>query len=171
MNRLPKGDSQMLILTEKPSVAKDFANALNCSFKFVPQYKIGYYSDGRTDITNHLFSLVEPDFYDDRFKSWKEIPCIPERFIYQKNSLVMGQILFVLELLTKHISDSILIATDADREGEVIARECLSEVEGLLTAYTKSSKIKRFWVSQALTKDVILEGIKNAKPLAESYCT
>jgi len=167
MNRLPKGDSQMLILTEKPSVAKDFANALNCSFKFVPQYKIGYYSDGRTDITNHLFSLVEPDFYDDRFKSWKEIPCIPERFIYQKNSLVMGQILFVLELLTKHISDSILIATDADREGEVIARECLSEVEGLLTAYTKSSKIKRFWVSQALTKDVILEGIKNAKPLAE----
>lgn len=56
----------MLVLTEKPSVAKDFAAALGCSFHS------GYYSNGQTEITNcvgHLFNLQEPAFYDERFKS------------------------------------------------------------------------------------------------------
>ncbi|WP_443739097.1 DNA topoisomerase [Treponema sp.] len=162
MNRLPKGDSKLLILTEKPSVAKDFAKALNCSFKSLSE-KTGFYSDGKTVITNcigHLFRLPDPEFYDDRFKSWKEYPCIPLHFSYQINPSVQQQSQLVLRLLKEHNSDTILIATDADREGEVIARECL-----MCSGLKDFSRIKRFWVSQALTPEVVLEGIKEAKPL------
>ena len=149
----------MLILTEKPSVANDFAQALNC-----PK-KAGYFSDGKIEIAycvGHLFKLHEPDFYDERFKSWKEIPCIPKQFSYEINEAVKKQAELVLALLKKHKLDEILIATDADREGEIIARECLN-----LAGIFDFSKIKRFWVSQALTKEVIFQGIKEAKPLSE----
>jgi DNA topoisomerase-3 len=149
----------MLILTEKPSVAKDFAIALNCF------YTNGYYSDGRTDITNcvgHLFRLNEPDYYDARFKSWREIPCIPDKFSYLINESVKKQADLVINLLNKHRYDTILIATDADREGEVIARECLEQ-----SNITDFTKIKRFWVSQALTPDVVRQGITEAKNLTE----
>ena len=108
----------MLILTEKSSVANDFAQALNC-----PKRQ-GYYSDGSTEIVycvGHLFRLQDPDFYDERFKSWKEIPCIPQNFRYDFNQSSKEQARLVIELLKKHRTDNILIATDADREGEVIA--------------------------------------------------
>jgi len=149
----------MLILTEKPSVAKDFAAALGCAFHS------GYYSNGKTEIANcvgHLFSLQEPDFYDARFKSWKEMPCIPEKFSYAVNDSVKRQAELVVSLLNKHRYDSILVATDADREGEIIARECLEQA-----GITDLSRIKRFWVSQALTPEVISKGIKAARPLSE----
>lgn len=149
----------MLILTEKSSVANDFAQVLNC-----PK-KAGYFSDGKIEIAycvGHLFKLHEPDFYDERFKSWKEIPCIPKQFSYEINEAVKKQAELVLALLKKHKYDEILIATDADREGEIIARECLN-----LAGIFDFAKIKRFWVSQALTKEVIFQGIKEAKPLSE----
>lgn len=150
----------MLILTEKPSVAKDFAAALGCTFHS------GIYSNNTTEIVNcvgHLFRLQEPDFYDSRFKSWNEIPCIPNNFSYTQNESTLKQAELVLKLLNKHRYDYILIATDADREGEIIARECLQHAN--INDY---SKIKRFWVSQALTKEVILKGIRDAEPL-ENY--
>ena len=145
----------MLILTEKPSVAKDFAKALGCTFSN------GVYSNfqTRTTITNfvgHLFALEEPAHYGT------ELPIIPERFDYLINSAVEKQARLVIKTLQAHKSDSILIATDADREGEIIARECLAQA-----GISDFSRIKRFWVSQALTKEVIQEGIRNAKPLAE----
>ena len=149
----------MLIFTEKPSVAKDFASALGCPFRS------SYYSNGQTEITNcvgHLFRLQEPDFYDERFKSWKEIPCIPEKFSYAINDGVKRQAELATSLLRKHRNDAILIATDADREGEIIARECLEHA-----GITDFSRIKRFWVSQALTPEVVRNGIKAAKPLSE----
>lgn len=149
----------MLILTEKSSVANDFATALKC-----PK-RTGFFSDGNTEITycvGHLFSLQQPAFYDDKYKSWKELPCIPSKFSYYVNESAKKQTKLVVELLQKHKFDDILIATDADREGEVIARECL-EYAGI----TDLKRIKRFWVSQALTPEVVLDGIKKAKPLSE----
>ena len=152
----------MLILTEKSSVANDFALALNC------QKKQGFFSNGSTEIVycvGHLFRLQDPDFYEERFKSWKEFPCIPSKFSYAFNENTKSQTKLVMELLKKHLADSILIATDADREGEIIARECLE-----LSGITDYSRIKRFWVSQALTTEVVLQGINNAKPLVEYNC-
>lgn len=149
----------MLILTEKSSVANDFAKVLGC------QKRAGYFSNENIEIAycvGHLFKLQEPDYYEARFKSWKEIPCIPERFSYAVNEPVKYQAKIVIDLLKAHKDDEILIATDADREGEIIARECLK-----LSGISDYSKIKRFWVSQALTSDVILAGIKSAKKLSE----
>lgn len=154
----PKGDT-MLILTEKPSVARDFASALGCKFR------AGFYYGEAAEITNcvgHLFRLQNPEFYDAKFKSWSEIPIIPNEFGYEKNAETEEQAELVKGLLKKHRHDSILIATDADREGEIIARECLME-----SGITDFSRIRRFWVSQALTPEVIREGIKNARPLSE----
>ena len=68
----------MLIITEKPSVAKDFARALGCSYSSADRaYKS---RDGRILISNcvgHLFNLAEPAHYDARFKKWANLPVIP----------------------------------------------------------------------------------------------
>lgn len=143
----------MLILTEKPSVAKDFASSLGCTFAS------GVYKNSNTTITNcigHLFELEEPNFYGEGF------PIIPNEFKYRINQKVDKQAKLVLSLLKSHKSDSILIATDADREGEIIARECLAQA-----GITDFSRIRRFWVSEALTPEVIKKGIESAKPLSE----
>ena len=108
----------MLILTEKPSVAKDFAAALSCKF-----YN-GAYRNEQTIITNcigHLFKEEKPGHYGTMF------PIIPEHWDYclPEDSKLAQHSKFVLSLLKEHKKDKIIIATDADREGEIIARECL----------------------------------------------
>ena len=151
----------MLILTEKPSIAKDFAKALGCSYSSADKcYKN---SAGTVFITNcvgHLFELEEPSHYGSEFKSWKNLPVIPNTFDYKINSNLKDAASVVIKQLKKHKNDEILIATDADREGEIIARECLNEA-----GISDYSRIKRFWVSQALTPDVIKDGIDKAKAL------
>jgi DNA topoisomerase-3 len=64
--------------------------------------------------------------------------------------------------LKSNSHDTVIVATDAGREGELIARITLSE-----SGITDISRIKRFWVSEALTKEVILNGLQDAKPLSE----
>lgn len=145
----------MLILTEKPSVAKDFAAALSC--KFIK----GAYRNSDTVITNcigHLFKEEKPAHYGTDF------PMIPDHWDYclPEDENLAKHTKFVLSLLKEHKNDLIIIATDADREGEIIARECLQQA-----GINNHSNIKRFWVSQALTSDVIHEGLKNAKTLSE----
>ena len=152
----------MLIITEKPSVANDFANALGAS-----KNSAGYYESGKTVITNcvgHLYELASPDFYNPKYKNWKleDLPIIPSSFMYVTAAAVAKQQKIVLQLLEKHIDDEIVIATDADREGELIARIILNQA-----GVTDISNCCRFWVSEALTKDVILGGMKNLRPLAD----
>ena len=152
----------MLIITEKPSVANDFANALWAS-----KNRAGYYESGKTVITNcvgHLYELASPDFYNPKYKNWKleDLPIIPSSFMYVTAAAVAKQQKIVLQLLEKHIDDEIVIATDADREGELIARIILNQA-----GVTDTSNCCRFWVSEALTKDVILGGMKNLRPLAD----
>lgn len=149
----------MLILTEKPSVAQSFAEALNCT------RHQGFYKNSLYVITNclgHLLELAEPEVYDPKYKSWDYFPVIPDSYRYVTKDKTRKQAELVIQLLKDHRDDQILIATDADREGEIIARECL-----LLAGISDFSKIRRFWVSQALTKDVILQGINDAKPLKD----
>ena len=151
----------MLILTEKPSVAKDFAKALGCSFSSAE--KCFKSVDGSIIITNcvgHLFQLNEPAAYNSDFKSWKKLPVIPVQFHYHVTPELKDAAKIVVSLLKAHKNDEILIATDADREGEIIARECLKAA-----GISDFSRIKRFWVSQALTTPVIKDGITKAKAL------
>ena len=151
----------MLILTEKPSVAKDFAKALGCNFSSAD--KCFKSADGSIFITNcvgHLFQLNEPAAYNPEFKSWKKLPVIPEQFHYHVSPELKDAAKIVVGLLKNHKNDEILVATDADREGEIIARECLKAA-----GISDTSRIKRFWVSQALTPAVIKDGISEAKAL------
>lgn len=151
----------MLILTEKSSVAKDFATALNAQ-KFA-----GYFSTASITITycqGHLFELCPPDFYDPKYKNWNitDLPIIPQKFCYSKTAAAASQTRIVMEKIKEHISDKIIIATDADREGELIARIVLEQAH-----LTDFSNCYRFWVSEALTPDVVKKGLDNAKPLSD----
>jgi DNA topoisomerase-3 len=151
----------MLIICEKPSVAKEFARTLGC------EGKEGYYEKGDTVITycvGHLFELCSPEGYQAELKKWRieDLPIIPQTWRYEKIEGVAEQTERVLTLLKNHAGDRILIATDAGREGELIARIALREA-----GITDTSGCLRFWVSEALTEEVIREGIEKAKPLRE----
>jgi DNA topoisomerase-3 len=151
----------MLILCEKPSVAKDFAKALGAAGKK------GFYELGDKVITycvGHLFELCPPEAYNPAYKKWSlsDLPIVPNPFRYDMNESTAEQTELVISLLKRHAKDDMLIATDAGREGELIARIVLQEA-----GITDYSRIRRFWVSEALTADVIFQGMKNAKPLAE----
>ncbi|MDR2661839.1 MAG: DNA topoisomerase [Treponema sp.] len=150
----------MLILCEKPSVAKDFAKALGAAGKK------GYYEGAGTVITycvGHLYEPCPPEAYNPDYQKWTlaDLPIIPETFRYQVNAPTAEQAARVTELLKKHARDGVLIATDAGREGELIARVALRE------AGINPAGFRRFWVSEALTPDVIKAGIETAQPLSD----
>lgn len=149
----------MIILTEKPSVAEAIASAIGGY-----QKQKGFFSKGKDCIVSaqgHLLTLNEPEDYDIKFKKWtlEDLPICPEKLYYkpiEKNLYVLNKI----KKCFQEFDDSeFILATDAEREGEVIGAEILNYLK-----YSNSSA-KRFWVSEALTKDVVLSGLKNAKPL------
>jgi len=151
----------MLILCEKPSVAKEFA-----AF-FKAARKKGYYQAGDTIIAyciGHLYELLPPEGYDPKYKKWSldDLPIIPSRFLYKANEFASEQAGVVQKLLKQHNGGDVLVATDAGREGELIARTAI-----LAAGITDASRFRRFWSSEALTPAVIEAGIKGAKPLSD----
>jgi DNA topoisomerase-3 len=151
----------MLILTEKPSVALAFASALS-----VPR-KTGCWENADYCVVNALGHLLEdyaPEDYDPSLKKWSldGLPIIPEKVKYKTVEKTKEQLAIVKKCFDAHRSEPFLLATDAEREGELIGAEILDYV-----GFTNFAAAKRFWVSEALTKEVILAGMQNAKPLAD----
>jgi len=151
----------MLILTEKPSVAKAFAEALG-----VPR-KNTFYENNDYCIVNALGHLLEdfsPEDYDPALKKWSldTLPIIPDKVKFKIILKTKLQLQIIKECFAKHKNDPFLLATDAEREGEVIGAEILDYI-----GFNNYSSARRFWVSEALTPDVITTGIKNAKPLSD----
>jgi DNA topoisomerase-3 len=151
----------MLILTEKPSVARAFADALG-----VPR-KDNFWENGGYCIVNALGHLLEdylPEDYDPALKKWslEGLPVIPEAVKYKAVEKTKDQLAAVKKCFDKRKNDSLLLATDAEREGELIGAEILDYV-----GFTNYSNARRFWVSEALTPEVIKAGIEKAKPLSE----
>jgi DNA topoisomerase-3 len=151
----------MLILCEKPSVARDFAEALGCGGRR------GYYQNEKVTVTycvGHLFELAKPENYNPSYKVWDvtKLPIIPETFRYKPMPDVASQADIVLSLLRNYVRDDMVVATDAGREGELIARIVFKEA-----GITDISSVRRFWVSEALTKEVIRKGLETAKPWQE----
>jgi len=149
-----------LILTEKPSVARDFAKALGVNGK-----KDGYLENEQYVITwaiGHLVELFDPADYD---KKWEErwrldaLPILPEQFKYKPIARTENQLNIIKSVLNQGHFDKIVIATDAGREGEVIARTIF-----LASDFNKPNNMRRFWTSQALTPQVIKEGLEKSKP-------
>ena len=143
-----------LIITEKPSVARDFAKALDIPFGTMENNNYVLAS-----AIGHLVELFAPNDYDLKWKRWNldNLPILPMEFKYKPISKTKKQLNNIVKQLKRRDIKRVIIATDAGREGEVIARTILE--------YGKNKKeIFRFWTSQALSKEVILESMRNIKP-------
>lgn len=151
-----------LILTEKPSVAMDFAKSLNVSGR-----RDGYIEDDRYVITwaiGHLVELFEPEDYDPGLKKWRleALPIIPDRFRYKPVNKTKKQLRIVKSLLKPRKINRLVIATDAGREGEVIARTIIQA-----SGFPIGGNVFRFWTSQALTPSVVREAMKRLRPATD----
>lgn len=144
-----------LIVTEKPSVAKDIAKVLNLN-----QRKNGYIYGENYAVTwciGHLVSLSPPDAYRSEWQSWnlKNLPMIPDQFKTEPSIKTYSQWRIVCALLQDRKFESVINACDAGREGELIFRHCYDLSMSRL-------EIERLWIS-SMTEEAILNGFKNLK--------
>ena len=150
-----------LLITEKPSVAMQFAKAL----KIETNRKNGYLENFEWIITwcvGHLVTMSYPEVYDKKLKFWRldTLPFIPKDFKYEVIPNVQNQFNIIKELLTRQDVDTIYVSTDSGREGEYIYRL----VDQMIGVDGKTKK--RVWIDSQ-TEEEILRGIKEAKDLSE----
>ena len=151
-----------LFITEKPSVAREFAAALNINAK----NRDGYMEGDKAVITwcvGHLVTMSYPDQYDPALKKWdlKTIPFIPDTFKYETIPGVQKQFDIVSSLLNREDIDTIYVCTDSGREGEYIYRLVDQQAN-----VSKDKKKKRVWIDSQ-TKEEVIRGVKEAKDLSE----
>jgi DNA topoisomerase III len=147
--------NKILVLAEKPSVGRDLARVLNCNKK-----GNGYLEGDKYIVTwalGHLVTLADPEAYDEKYKSWRleDLPMLPQslKLVVIKQS--GKQFSVVKAQMNRKDVDEIVIATDAGREGELVARWIIEK------AHVKKP-IKRLWIS-SVTDKAIKEGFKNLK--------
>jgi len=148
-----------LFITEKPSVAREFAAALNINAK----NRDGYMEGDKAVITwcvGHLVTMSYPDQYDPALKKWdlETIPFIPDTFKYETIPGVQKQFDIVSSLLNREDID---VCTDSGREGEYIYRLVDQQAN-----VSKNKKKKRVWIDSQ-TKEEVIRGVKEAKDLSE----
>ena len=151
-----------LFITEKPSVAREFAAALNINAK----NRDGYMEGDKAVITwcvGHLVTMSYPDQYDPALKKWdlETIPFIPDTFKYETIPGVQKQFDIVSSLLNREDIDTIYVCTDSGREGEYIYRLVDQQAN-----VSKDKKKIRVWIDSQ-TKEEVIRGVKEAKDLSE----
>ncbi len=148
-----------LVVAEKPSVARDIARVLKCS-----ERKDGYIQGGDYMVSwalGHLVTLVEPDELDERYKKWRmeDLPIEPETIPTKVISKTRSQFSVLKKLMASSEVDSLICATDAGREGELIFR--------LIYEQARCKKpVERLWIS-SMTDEAIREGFATLKPASE----
>lgn len=156
---LVSGRSYKLIITEKPSVAKDIAKVLGLNKR-----KNGYFEGEHYKITwcvGHLVGLSYPADYDKSLKTWRvdTLPIIPKKMQYQVLPGTRDQFEIIKALIEDKTTESLICATDSGREGELIFR--------LVYRMTKTKKpFQRLWISSQ-TDQAILEGFERLKAGSE----
>lgn len=153
--------AKKLLITEKPSVAMEFAKAL----KVNTTRKNGYLESPDYVITwcvGHLVTMSYPEVYDEKYKAWRydTLPFIPTDWKYEVIESVKSQFDIVKNLLLSDDIDTIYVCTDSGREGEYIYR-LVDQMIGV-----QGKEKKRVWIDSQ-TEEEILNGIKNAKDLSE----
>ena len=151
-----------LIITEKPSVAREFAKVLNGNF----QNKGNYLESGEWLITwcvGHLVTMSYPEKYDEKLKQWRldTLPFMPKEYKYEIIERVQNQFNVVKTLLQREDITEIYNAGDSGREGEYIQRLVF-----MMAKPNPKAQIKRVWIDSQ-TEEEILRGIKEAKPESE----
>ena len=152
-----------LLITEKPSVAMEFAKAL----KLNTQKKNGYIESGEWIITwcyGHLVTMSYPEVYDEKLKFWtlNTLPFLPKEYKYEVIEGHQGkQFEIVKSLLQREDVEEIYNAGDSGREGEYIQRLVF-----MMANPNPNAKMKRVWIDSQ-TEEEIQRGIKEAKNLSE----
>ena len=151
-----------LIITEKPSVAMEFAKVLKIS----TNRKNGYIESENWIITwcvGHLVTMSYPEIYDEKLKFWRldTLPFIPKEWKYEIIPAVQKQFEIVKTLLQREDVEEIYNAGDSGREGEYIQRLVF-----MMAKPNPKAKMKRVWIDSQ-TEEEIKRGITQAKDLSE----
>lgn len=151
-----------LLITEKPSVAMEFAKAL----KLNTNRKNGYIEDKDWIITwcvGHLVTMSYPEAYDENLKYWRldTLPFIPKEWKYEVIPAVANQFNIVQKLMQREDIEEIYNAGDSGREGEYIQRLVF-----MMAKPNPNAKMKRVWIDSQ-TEEEIQRGIKEAKDQSE----
>ena len=147
-----------LVVAEKPSVARDLADALPGSFE---NEETHYEGDEYvvTFAVGHLVQLVDPEAYDEKLKKWRmaDLPIVPEEFkLAPRDAKAKKQLKAIHKLMKRDDVDRIINACDAGREGELIFAY-IYETAGI------DKPVERLWVS-SMTKQAIREGFEKLRP-------
>ena len=149
-----------LVIAEKPSVGRDIARVLHCN------KKTNTYIEGKDYIVTwalgHLVTLADPEQYGEQYKTWNmdTLPMLPEHWKLVVIKQTGRQFHAVKELIFRKDVSDIIIATDAGREGELVARWILDKAGN-------QKPLKRLWIS-SVTDKAIREGFQNLRP-GKSY--
>ncbi len=151
--------AKTLVLTEKPSVARDIARVLGCK-----RNGNGCIIGDKYTITwalGHLVTLADPEVYGEKYKSWKmeDLPMLPEKMKLVVIGQTSKQFKAVSALLNSNEYDKVVIATDAGREGELVAR-------WILIKAGCRKPLQRLWISSQTDK-AIKEGFSSLKPASQ----
>ncbi|GAK60524.1 DNA topoisomerase [Candidatus Vecturithrix granuli] len=145
-----------LVLAEKPSVGKDLARVLGCTNTQKNFCEGAHYVV--TWALGHLVTLADPHIYDQKLKQWRmeDLPMLPQTMKLQVIRSTSHQFRVVSQLMQREDIGELIIATDAGREGELVARWIMK-----LVGWKKS--VKRLWISSQ-TDEAIRAGFANLKP-------
>ena len=148
-----------VVITEKPSVAQSIAKVLSAT------ERCDGYLEGNGYLVSwcigHLVELAPPDHYDERYKKWKkeDLPILPANWKYTVSSGTKKQFNILKELMNRDDVDSLICATDAGREGELIFR--------LVYHQCRCRKpFERLWIS-SMEDSAIRDGFRQLKPGTE----
>ena len=146
---------KVLVLAEKPSVGRDIAKVLRCN-----QNKGAYIEGDKYIVTwalGHLVGLQDPEGYGEQYKKWDmdSLPMLPKHMKLTILKKTQKQFYEVKKQLLRNDVDEIVIATDAGREGELVARWIIEKAGA-------KKPLKRLWISSQTDK-AILDGFRNLK--------
>ena len=150
----------IVIVAEKPSVARDIARVLQCN-----QRGEGFYANDVYTVTwalGHLVTLCEPDEVDEKYKKWRmdTLPMLPDVLPTKIIPKTRKQFTVVKKLINDKETTRLICATDAGREGELIFHYIYTQAKC-------TKPVDRLWIS-SMTDEAIREGFANLKP-AEEY--
>ncbi|WP_010632324.1 DNA topoisomerase III [Sporolactobacillus vineae] len=148
--------AKTLVLAEKPSVGRDIARVLGCR-----KISRSYIEGDHYIVTwalGHLIELKMPEEYDARYKTWRmeDLPIIPDHMETRPIRKTSGQLSTIRRLAGRHDLDRLVIATDAGREGELVARWIIDKIRW-------KKPVLRLWISSQ-TDRAINEGFNQLKP-------
>ncbi len=147
--------SKILVLAEKPSVGRDIARVLGST-----NHGNGFFEGSQYIVTwalGHLVTLADPEVYDQKYKSWQldDLPMLPEKLSLVVIKQSSKQYQTVKEQMHRKDVAEIVIATDAGREGELVARWILEKAQ-------VKKPVKRLWIS-SVTDKAIKEGFSKLR--------